>query len=134
MKYTVSEEDYIKAIYHLGGSKQMVSTNHLSEELQTRPASVTDMLKKLQSKNLVHYEPYQGALLNAEGKKLALTIVRRHRLWEYFLAEKLQFSWDEVHEVAEELEHVSSQKLIATSAANPPTTHQANRKLVCSAS
>lgn len=112
MNYTVSEEDYIKAIFHLGGTKRLVGTNHLSEELKTRPASVTDMLKKLQSKNLVHYEPYQGAMLNAEGKKLALSIVRRHRLWECFLAEKLQFSWDEVHEMAEELEHVSSQKLI----------------------
>lgn len=112
MKYSVSEEDYIKAIFHLGGTKAMISTNDLAAELQTKPASVTDMLKKLKTKKLVQYQPYQGAMLNAEGQKLALSIVRRHRLWEFFLSEKLQFSWDEVHEVAEELEHVGSKKLI----------------------
>lgn len=112
MKYSVSEEDYIKAIYHLGGSKELISTNSLSAELQAKPASITDMLKKLKAKKLVQYQPYQGVMLNAEGQKLALAIVRRHRLWEYFLSEKLEFSWEEVHEVAEELEHVGSKKLV----------------------
>ena len=112
MNYSTSEENYIKSIYHLQGEQKNVSTNELAEELRTRPASVTDMLKKLKAKKLLHYEKYQGFRLSAEGKKVALSIVRRHRLWEYFLSVKLQFTWDEVHEVAEELEHVSSRKLI----------------------
>ena len=112
MNYSVSEENYIKAIYNLNGSKQLVSTNALAELMDTKPASVTDMLKKLKAKKLIIYQPYQGCRLNAEGVKVALNIVRRHRLWEYFLAEKLQFGWSEVHAVAEELEHVSSPKLI----------------------
>lgn len=112
MNYSVSEENYIKAIYNLGGSKQLVNTNALAELIDTRAASVTDMLKKLKAKKLLIYQPYQGCRLSAEGIKVALNIVRRHRLWEYFLAEKLKFEWDEVHAVAEELEHVSSAKLI----------------------
>jgi len=112
LNFSSSEEDYIKAIYHLKGDKEPVSTNDLSAELQTKPASVTDMLKKLKTKKLLHYQPYKGVMLNTEGRKVALSIVRRHRLWEYFLAEKLKFSWNEVHEVAEELEHISSKKLI----------------------
>ena len=111
LNYSTSEENYIKAIYHLQGDVS-VTTNQLAAELKTRPASVTDMMKKLRSKKLVHYEAYKGFRLTAEGKKLALLIVRRHRLWEFFLAEKLRFSWDEVHEVAEDLEHVSNVKLI----------------------
>lgn len=110
--YSTSEENYIKAIYHLQGSEEMVTTNELSAELKTRPASVTDMLKKLKAKKLLHYERYKGFRLSGEGKKVALGIIRRHRLWEYFLSEKLKFSWDEVHEVAEQLEHVTSRKLI----------------------
>lgn len=110
--YTVAEENYIKAVYHLQQQQEMVSTNALSAELQTRPASVTDMLKKLKSKRIVSYEPYQGVKLSGEGKKVALAIIRKHRLWEYFLVDKLQFGWDEVHEVAEELEHISSTKLV----------------------
>ena len=78
----------------------------------TRPASITDMMKKLKAKKLVHYEAYHGFHLSNEGKKVALIIIRRHRLWEFFLAEKLKFSWEEVHAVAEDLEHVSSKKLI----------------------
>ena len=111
LNYSTSEENYIKAIYHLQ-KDNTVTTNELAGELQTRPASVTDMMKKLRTKKLVHYQAYQGFRLTAEGKKLALIIVRRHRLWEFFLAEKLKFSWDEVHAVAEDLEHVSSKKLI----------------------
>jgi len=90
----------------------MVSTNALAEALQTRPASVTDMMKKLKLQKLVNYEKYQGFRLTPEGKKVAIRIIRKHRLWEYFLVEKLQFDWAEVHEVAEELEHISSIKLI----------------------
>jgi DtxR family Mn-dependent transcriptional regulator len=110
--YSTSEENYIKAIYHLQGEESMVTTNELSAELKTRPASVTDMLKKLKAKKLLIYEKYQGFRLSNEGRKVALGIIRRHRLWEYFLSEKLKFSWDEVHEVAEQLEHVTSKKLI----------------------
>src|SRR3977135_2593055 len=112
LNYSTSEENYIKAIFHLQGDTVTVTTNELAHELQTRPASVTDMMKKLKTKKLLHYQPYQGFRLSNEGKKVALSIIRRHRLWEYFLAEKLKFTWDEVHEVAEHLEHVSSKKLI----------------------
>ncbi len=110
--FTVAEENYIKAVYHLQQEQEMVSTNALSAELQTRPASVTDMLKKLKTKRIISYEPYHGVKLSNEGKKVALGVIRKHRLWEYFLVDKLQFGWDEVHEVAEELEHISSMKLI----------------------
>ncbi|HEV8286703.1 MAG TPA: metal-dependent transcriptional regulator [Chitinophagaceae bacterium] len=112
LNYSTSEENYIKAIFHLQNGQNTVSTNALAEKLNTKPASVTDMMKKLKGKKLLHYEPYQGFRLSNEGKKVALDIIRRHRLWEYFLAEKLKFKWDEVHAVAEDLEHVSSKKLI----------------------
>lgn len=111
LNYSTSEENYIKAIFHLQ-KDGTVTTNELSVELQTRPASVTDMMKKLKTKKLVHYKAYRGFRLTAEGIRVALLIIRRHRLWEFFLAEKLKFNWDEVHEVAEDLEHVSSKKLI----------------------
>jgi DtxR family transcriptional regulator, Mn-dependent transcriptional regulator len=111
LNYSTSEENYIKAIFHLQ-KDGTVTTNELAGELQTRPASVTDMLKKLRTKKLVHYQAYHGFTLTTEGRKVALVIIRRHRLWEFFLAEKLKFSWEEVHEVAEDLEHVSSKKLI----------------------
>ena len=112
LNYSTSEENYIKAIFHLQQQDGTVTTNELSHELKTKPASVTDMMKKLKAKKLLHYQPYQGFRLSSEGNKVALTIIRRHRLWEYFLAEKLKFNWDEVHDVAEHLEHVSSKKLI----------------------
>ena len=111
LNYSTSEENYIKAIFHLQ-KDGTVTTNELAAELQSRPASVTDMLKKLSGKKLVHYQAYHGFTLTSEGRKVALVIIRRHRLWEFFLAEKLKFSWDEVHEVAEELEHISSKLLI----------------------
>jgi DtxR family Mn-dependent transcriptional regulator len=110
--FSESEENYLKTIFHLQVGNDAVTTNDLAEKLQTRPASVTEMMKKLNSKKLLNYKPYYGFSLSTEGKKIALNVIRRHRLWEYFLAEKLNFSWDEVHEVAEELEHVSSKKLI----------------------
>jgi DtxR family Mn-dependent transcriptional regulator len=112
MSFSPTEENYIKAIFHLQEGEGTVSTNALAAELQTRPASVTDMLKKLKTKKLLSYERYKGVRLSAEGKKLALGIVRKHRLWEFFLFNTLQFGWDEVHEVAEELEHVTSKKLV----------------------
>ena len=112
MNYSVSEENYIKSIYHLQQQTATVTTNSLANELRTKPASVTDMLKKLQTKQLVEYEKYRGFKLNANGNKIAINIVRRHRLWEFFLVNKLGFEWDKVHEIAEELEHVSSSELI----------------------
>ena len=112
MNFTTSEENYLKAIFHLQEKEDTVTTNALAEKLQTKPASVTDMMKKLNAKKLLHYKPYYGFSLSAEGKKIALLIVRRHRLWEYFLSEKLKFDWNEVHLLAEELEHVSSRQLI----------------------
>lgn len=112
MNYTTSEENYLKAIFHLQEKEGTVTTNALAEKLQTKPASVTDMMKKLSAKKLLHYKPYHGFSLSNEGKKIAVFIVRRHRLWEYFLSEKLKFDWNEVHLLAEELEHVSSKQLI----------------------
>ncbi len=112
INYSTSEEDYIKAIYRLQRGHQTVSTNELAGELNTKPASVTDMLKKLKTKGLLHYQPYRGFQLKEEGVKVALSIIRRHRLWEYFLSEKLKFDWNEVHDIAEELEHVGSHSLI----------------------
>jgi DtxR family transcriptional regulator, Mn-dependent transcriptional regulator len=112
LNYSTSEENYIKAIYRLQRQDGTVTTNELAGELKTKPASVTDMMKKLKIKKLIHYQPYQGFRLTADGSKVALGIIRRHRLWEFFLAEKLKFTWDEVHEVAEDLEHVSNKKLI----------------------
>jgi DtxR family Mn-dependent transcriptional regulator len=112
MKYSSSKENYLKAIFHLQEEDGIVTTNALAKELQTRAASVTDMLKKLKTQKLLLYEKYQGFKLSHEGKKVALQIIRKHRLWEYFLVEKLNFGWEEVHEMAEELEHISSKKLI----------------------
>src|SRR5215204_1075793 len=110
--FSQSEENYLKTIFHLQVGTEAVTTNALAEKLQTRPASVTDMMKKLNAKKLLHYKPYYGFYLSAEGRKMALNIIRRHRLWEAFLVDKLGFGWDEVHPVAEELEHVSSRKLV----------------------
>jgi len=112
LNYSTSEENYIKAIFHLQHADGTVTTNELAAELKTKPASVTDMMKKLKTKKLVHYEAYHGFRLSPDGRKLALLIIRRHRLWEFFLAEKLKFSWEEVHAVAEDLEHVGNKKLI----------------------
>lgn len=112
MNFTASEQNYIKCIYHLQQEKGTVNTNSLAAEMRTRPASVTDMLKKLKAKKLLQYERYKGFKLNETGKKAALDVVRKHRLWEYFLAEILKFDWDKVHPIAEELEHISSDELI----------------------
>jgi len=109
---SVAEENYIKSIYHLQQKAESVTTNALADHIKTKPASVTDMLKKLQLKNLLNYNPYKGFRLSKEGNKAALNIIRRHRLWEYFLVNQLQFNWEEVHDVAEQLEHVISRKLV----------------------
>jgi DtxR family Mn-dependent transcriptional regulator len=109
---TFTEENYLKAIYHLSIQEENVSTNQIAAALNTKAASVTDMLKKLAEKELINYAKYQGVTLTPAGEKVALNIIRKHRLWEYFLVEKLNFKWDEVHEVAEELEHISSKELV----------------------
>jgi len=111
--FSFTEENYLKAIYHLSqGGERTVTTNDLAEAMQTKAASVTDMIKKLSAKSLVAYERYYGAKLTTHGKQQALQIIRKHRLWETFLVEKLGFSWDEVHAVAEQLEHIHSPELI----------------------
>ncbi|GGD94878.1 metal-dependent transcriptional regulator [Planktosalinus lacus] len=111
--FSDSEENYLKAIFHLQRfASDGVSTNAIAEQMHTKASSVTDMLKKLSDKKLVNYVKYQGVTLTNEGKKTAAKIIRKHRLWEVFLVEKLDFSWDEVHEIAEQLEHIESDVLI----------------------
>lgn len=107
-----TEENYLKIIYHLSELSNPVQTNAIAERIQTKAASVTDMLKKLSEKSLVDYVKYQGVTLTAAGKSAAINIIRKHRLWEVFLVQKLGFKWDEVHDVAEELEHIKSKLLI----------------------
>jgi DtxR family Mn-dependent transcriptional regulator len=108
-----TEENYLKTIYYLATRQAgEVSTNALAEMTATKAASVTDMLRKLAEKQLIHYKKYQGVRLTEEGERLALQVIRRHRLWEVFLVEKLGFGWDAVHEIAEELEHVRSEELV----------------------
>ncbi len=110
---TYSEENYLKVIYHLSASaaKGSITTNAIAAEMESKPSSVTDMMQKLAEKDLVSYKKYQGVSLTDKGRFTALMIVRKHRLWEVFLLEKLDFSWDEVHDVAEQLEHIKSEKL-----------------------
>lgn len=109
---TKSEENYIKEIYALEQKhKTDVNTNLLAEKIDTKASSVSDMLKKLAKKDLLIYQKYKGAKLNTKGEKIALSVIRKHRLWETFLVQKLNFSWDEVHEIAEQLEHIHSEKL-----------------------
>ncbi len=108
-----TEENYLKAMYKLmTQNADVITTNAIAEKMKTKAASVTDMLKKLSDKKLINYQKYQGVTLTAKGEKVALTIIRKHRLWEMFLVEKLNFKWDEVHDVAEQLEHINSDKLI----------------------
>ncbi|MBX2898766.1 MAG: metal-dependent transcriptional regulator [Cyclobacteriaceae bacterium] len=110
---SLTEENYLKAIYHLsdGGSKAVL-TNELAEAMSTKAASVTDMIKKLSAKEVITYEKYYGVNVTTKGKSEALIVIRKHRLWETFLVEKLGFAWDEVHDVAEQLEHINSPRLI----------------------
>ncbi len=110
---TYSEENYLKTIFHLSFTEEGgISTNAIAAKIETKASSVTDMIKKLNEKKLVEYQKYQGVILTEEGLLAAKMIVRKHRLWEVFLVEKLAFNWDEVHDVAEELEHIKSEKLI----------------------
>ena len=90
---SIAEENHIKSIYHLQQLQESVNTNALAGHLKTKPASVTDMLKKLQAKNLLNYNPYKGFRLSRDGNRAALIIIRRHRLWESFLVNKLNFSY-----------------------------------------
>lgn len=111
--YSQSEENYLKAVYHLQQeSKEGVSTNAIAGAMRTKASSVTDMMKKLADKSLVDYVKYKGVSLTENGVKAALGIIRKHRLWEVFLLEKLNFQWDQVHEIAEQLEHINSEELI----------------------
>lgn len=110
---TLSEENYLKAIYHLGNQGgKTVSTNAIAEQIDTKASSVTDMVKKLAEKELANYIKYQGVSLTETGRLTAMSVIRKHRLWETFLVNKLNFSWHEVHEIAEQLEHIKSEKLI----------------------
>lgn len=114
MQLSFTEENYLKAIYYLQlqSEENAVAVNDIAHRMQTRPATVTDMLRKLSEKALIDYQKYKKTRLSELGTTCALRVIRNHRLWEVFLHEKLNFSWDEVHEVAEELEHIRSPKLI----------------------
>ncbi|HNP53290.1 MAG TPA: metal-dependent transcriptional regulator [Ferruginibacter sp.] len=110
--YSSTEENYLKAIYHLQQLHERVSTTQLADHMRIRPATATDMLQKLEQKKLLHYKKYYGFTLTAAGLRLAVHVIRKHRLWEYFLVTQLGFPWEEVHAIAEELEHVSSDLLV----------------------
>ena len=107
-----SEEDYLKAVYHLQRENKSVSTNAIASYLEMKPSSVSDMLKKLADKKLIYYKKYKGSSLTKKGKLIALSIIRKHRLWETFLVDKLGFGWGHVHNIAEQLEHIDSEELI----------------------
>ena len=109
-----TEENYLKAIYSLSERNDSfsTSTNEIAERIKTKPPTVSDMLRKLMEKKLVTYEKYKPVQLTKVGKQMAILIIRKHRLWEVFLHDKLEFAWDEVHEVAEQLEHINSEQLI----------------------
>lgn len=107
-----TEENYIKALLRLTLEKAEAGTNELAAHLGVKPATATDMLKKLREKQLIDYEKYGKISLTLEGRKKAMQVLRRHRLWETFLYEKLGFAWDEVHDIAEQLEHIQSEKLV----------------------
>lgn len=110
-----TEENYLKALLRITGEQDgagEAGTNQLAGKLNVRPATATDMLKKLKEKQLVNYEKYGKISLTENGRNLAIAIVRKHRLWETFLFDKLGFSWDEVHDIAEQLEHIKSEKLV----------------------
>lgn len=109
---TLSEENYLKAIFHLSKQdSQAVSTNAIARKMETKASSATDMIKKLSEKDFVAYQKYKGVKLTNNGRLAAAAVIRKHRLWEVFLVDKLHFSWDEVHDVAEQLEHIKSEKL-----------------------
>ena len=110
---TLAEENYLKAIWATSlNTNEKASTNAIADEISTSAASVSDMLKKLQEKELIKYEKYKGVELSEKGNNLATSIIRKHRLWETFLVNKLDFNWGEVHDVAEQLEHIKSVELV----------------------
>ena len=110
---TLAEENYLKAILAISlDTNERASTNAIADEISTSAASVSDMLKKLQEKELIKYEKYKGVELSEKGNNLATSIIRKHRLWETFLVNKLDFNWGEVHDVAEQLEHIKSVELV----------------------
>ena len=109
---SLTEENYLKTIWKLLENDTVVYTNDIAARMKTKAASVTDMLRKLAKKKLINYQKYNGLTLTPAGRKVALGIIRKHRLWEMFLVEKLNFKWDEVHDVAEQMEHIRSEKLI----------------------
>lgn len=110
---TQAEENYLKAVFKISGRNgKSVSTNEIADMLRTKASSATDMIKKLAGKKLLHYEKYQGVTLTKKGRVLAASVIRKHRIWEVFLVDKLGFKWDEIHEIAEQLEHVDSDVLI----------------------
>lgn len=112
--FSLTEENYLKAIYHLEQYHPAeVSTNAIAARMDTKPSSVTDMIQKLAEKEVLFYKKYKGTLLTPKGRKIAADVIRKHRLWEVFLVEKLHFQWDEVHEIAEQLEHIQSEELVA---------------------
>ncbi|MBK9735483.1 MAG: metal-dependent transcriptional regulator [Saprospiraceae bacterium] len=114
MTLSSTEENYLKAIFKIAEKeKKSVSTNSLARQLGTTPASVTDMIKRLAGKDMINYEKYKGVTLSGQGNKFAINIIRKHRLWELFLVNKLRFAWHQVHDIAEELEHVISEELIS---------------------
>lgn len=111
--YSLSEENYLKTIFDLSnGGATPVSTSAIAAALDAKPPSVTEMVKKLTDKGLTFYEKYQGCILTEAGKNLAIRIVRKHRLWEVFLVQNLGMGWDEVHTIAEQMEHIQSDALI----------------------
>lgn len=108
-----TEEDYLKTVFHLSKEDDgHVTTNAIAESIKTKPATVSDMIKKLARKEYIHYKKYQGVNLTPVGRLAALKVIRKHRLWETFLVDKLNFNWDEVHEIAEQLEHINSPVLV----------------------
>ncbi len=108
---SISVENYLKYIYELGASESRVTTNTLAEKLKIAPASVTAMVKKLSAKGFLRHIPYKGVEVTEKGKRSALRIIRKHRLWEMFLVEVLHFSWDKIHDEAEEYEHIMSERM-----------------------
>ena len=111
--HSISKEDYLKAIYHLtNGKETLANTSKIAAYLNIKASSCTDMVKKLASDKLISYEPYRGVRLSPSGRKAAIYMIRKHRLWETFLVNTLGFNWDEVHNVAEQLEHTESPELI----------------------
>lgn len=113
IQLTITEENYLKALHYLMQEEpgKLVSTNALAQRLHTKAATVTDMLRKLHRKDLIAYVPYRGTKISEKGQAQATRIVRKHRLWETFLVEKLGFKWDEVHAIAEQMEHIQSPEL-----------------------